>query len=148
VIAAVEDEVSIAIASLFSGHGQQFQALSAKAAVFHDVFANLLNGGAAQYIGTEAANVKQTLASAMGTAASGFFQTSSTFPIANGGVEAITTTGFGVNTPLRRVVLFSEADFNKFWPDGSEAIEFKIATPILSFGGQEFVSLMSAPKWT
>ena len=32
VIAAAEDEVSAAIASLFSGHGQQFQALSARAA--------------------------------------------------------------------------------------------------------------------
>ena len=34
VMAAAGDEVSAAIASLFSGHGQQFQALSAQAAAF------------------------------------------------------------------------------------------------------------------
>ena len=38
VIAAGGDEVSAAIASLFSGHGQQFQALSAQAAAFHSQF--------------------------------------------------------------------------------------------------------------
>jgi hypothetical protein len=38
VIAAAEDEVSAAIASLFSGHGQAFQALSAQAAAFHSQF--------------------------------------------------------------------------------------------------------------
>ena len=38
VIAAARDEVSAAIASLFSGHGQQFQALSAQAAAFHSQF--------------------------------------------------------------------------------------------------------------
>jgi hypothetical protein len=35
VLAAAEDEVSEAIASLFSGHAQAFQALSAQAAAFH-----------------------------------------------------------------------------------------------------------------
>jgi PE family len=35
VTTAAADEVSAAIASLFSSHGQQFQALSAKAAAFH-----------------------------------------------------------------------------------------------------------------
>ncbi len=35
VLAAAEDEVSAAIAALFSAHGQGFQALSAQAAAFH-----------------------------------------------------------------------------------------------------------------
>ncbi len=35
VMAAAEDEVSAAIATLFSGHAQQYQALSAQAAAFH-----------------------------------------------------------------------------------------------------------------
>ena len=35
VVAAAGDEVSAAIATLFSGHAQQFQALSAQAAGFH-----------------------------------------------------------------------------------------------------------------
>jgi hypothetical protein len=63
VIAAAEDEVSAAIASLFSGHGQQFQALSAQAAAFHTQFVHALSGAAGSYGLTEAANVSplQTL---------------------------------------------------------------------------------------
>jgi triacylglycerol lipase len=34
-LAAAEDEVSAAIAAVFSAHGQGFQALSAQAAAFH-----------------------------------------------------------------------------------------------------------------
>ena len=64
VIAAAEDEVSAAIASLFSGHGQQFQALSAQAAAFHAQFVQALNAGAGAYASSEAANagLLQTLA--------------------------------------------------------------------------------------
>lgn len=62
VAAPAADEVSAAITSVFGAHGQQFQALSARAAAFHDEFVNLLSGGAAQYVSTEAANVQQALA--------------------------------------------------------------------------------------
>ena len=43
VLAAAEDEVSAAIAALFSSHGQQFQALSAQASAFHSQFVQALN---------------------------------------------------------------------------------------------------------
>jgi len=43
VVAAAEDEVSAAIASLFSGHGQAYQALSAEAAAFHGQFVRALS---------------------------------------------------------------------------------------------------------
>src|ERR1700677_4215062 len=56
VAAAAEDEVSAAIAALFSGHAQEFQALSTQAAAFHTEFVQLINGGAAQYAAAEAAN--------------------------------------------------------------------------------------------
>ncbi len=56
VAAAAEDEVSTAIASLFSDHGQAFQALSARAAAFHTEFVQALSGGAAGYAGAESAN--------------------------------------------------------------------------------------------
>jgi PE family len=56
VIAAAEDEVSAAIASLFSGHAQQFHALSAQAADFHSQFVQALNAGARAYASSEAAN--------------------------------------------------------------------------------------------
>ena len=46
VLAAGADEVSSAIASLFSGHGQAYQALSAQAATFHQQFVQALSAGA------------------------------------------------------------------------------------------------------
>ena len=58
VLAAAEDEVSTAIASLFGAHGQAYQALGAQAAAFHQEFVQLLNAGAARYAGAEAANAK------------------------------------------------------------------------------------------
>jgi hypothetical protein len=57
-LAAAEDEVSAAIASLFSSHGTAFQALSAQAATFHSKFVQALNAAARAYASTEAANAK------------------------------------------------------------------------------------------
>src|SRR5882757_1917134 len=54
VMAAAADEVSAAIASLFSSHGQAFQALSAQAATFHTEFLQALNGAGQAYAPTEA----------------------------------------------------------------------------------------------
>ncbi|WP_066913495.1 PE family protein [Mycobacterium interjectum] len=62
VVAAAGDEVSAAIAALFSSHAQQYQALNAQAAAFHCQFTNLLNAGAASYLGTEIANARATAA--------------------------------------------------------------------------------------
>ena len=56
VLAAGADEVSAAVASLFAGHGQAFQALSAQAAAFHAQFVQALNGAGATYAAAEAAN--------------------------------------------------------------------------------------------
>ena len=56
-IAAGGDEVSAAIASLFSSHGTAFQALSAQAAAFHSQFVQALTAGAGSYVSAEAANV-------------------------------------------------------------------------------------------
>src|ERR1700752_4941443 len=56
VLAAAEDEVSAAIAALFSAHGQGFQALSAQAAAFHDQFVQALSGAGGAYIAAEFAN--------------------------------------------------------------------------------------------
>lgn len=57
VVAAAQDEVSTAVAALFGNHAQQFQALTAKAAAFHDQFVQTLTGGAASYVEAEAASV-------------------------------------------------------------------------------------------
>ncbi|WP_156763723.1 PE family protein, partial [Mycobacterium sp. 852002-50816_SCH5313054-b] len=56
VLAAAEDEVSAAIAALFSAHGRYFQGLGAQAVAFHDHFTQTLRGAAGAYRGTEAAN--------------------------------------------------------------------------------------------
>ncbi|OBJ60604.1 PE family protein [Mycobacterium sp. 1423905.2] len=62
-LAAGADEVSAAISQLFGVHGQEFQALHAQAAAFHDEFVSLLNAGAGAYASAEAAGA-QTLLSA------------------------------------------------------------------------------------
>jgi triacylglycerol lipase len=61
VMAAAGDEVSAAITAVFSSHAQQFQALSAQAAAFHDQFVQILNSGAWSYASTEAANASPML---------------------------------------------------------------------------------------
>ncbi|WP_152531532.1 PE family protein, partial [Mycobacterium sp. UM_CSW] len=65
VVAAGADEVSAAIASLFSGQAQDFHALTTRAAAVHDQFVQALGGGAASYASAEAANVQQTLMNAI-----------------------------------------------------------------------------------
>jgi hypothetical protein len=57
IVVAAQDEVSAAIAQLFSGHGQAYQALSAQAAAFHEQFVQTLTAGAGSYVSAEAANV-------------------------------------------------------------------------------------------
>ncbi|WP_263988657.1 PE family protein, partial [Mycobacterium conspicuum] len=56
VLPAGADEVSAAIAGLFGAHAQAYQSLSAQAASFHQQFVALMNGGAARYAASEAAN--------------------------------------------------------------------------------------------
>ncbi|WP_264960824.1 PE family protein, partial [Mycobacterium kiyosense] len=57
VLAAGADQVSAAMAALFSAHGQAYQQLSAQALAFHDQFARILGSGAGAYAAAEAANV-------------------------------------------------------------------------------------------
>src|SRR6185503_15018591 len=56
VLAAAEDEVSTAIAAIFSAHGEGFQVASAQASAFHDQFTQALFAGRSLYAGAEAAN--------------------------------------------------------------------------------------------
>ncbi|WP_142282226.1 PE family protein, partial [Mycobacterium sp. IEC1808] len=65
VLAAAGDEVSAAIASVFSTHAQEFQALSDQAAAFHNQFVEALAGAGGLYAGAEAANASP-LASLLG----------------------------------------------------------------------------------
>lgn len=56
VLAPAGDQVSAAVASLFSGHGQAYQALSAQVSAFHNQFVQDLTSAAGSYAGAEAAN--------------------------------------------------------------------------------------------
>lgn len=55
VLPAGADEISAAIAEVLGSHGEEFQSISSRAAQFHDEFVKLLNSGAGQYSGAEAA---------------------------------------------------------------------------------------------
>lgn len=55
-LVAANDEVSAAIASLFSGHAQAYQAASAQAATFHEQFVQALSSASGAYATAEAAN--------------------------------------------------------------------------------------------
>ncbi len=57
ILVAAEDEVSAAIAELFSGHAHGFQALSAQVAAFHDQFVQALTAGVRSYARAEATHV-------------------------------------------------------------------------------------------
>jgi hypothetical protein len=49
VVAAAGDEVSAAIAALFGGYGQEFQALSTQVSAFHEQFVAALGSGGLMY---------------------------------------------------------------------------------------------------
>lgn len=55
-LAAAEDEVSAAIAELFSAHGEGYQALSAQVARFHTEFVQTLTNASGAYAAAEAAS--------------------------------------------------------------------------------------------
>ncbi|ORV00483.1 hypothetical protein AWB93_08035 [Mycobacterium bohemicum] len=53
---AAQDEVSAAISQLFGAYAQEYQAISAQAALFHQQFVEAINAGGGQYAAAEAAN--------------------------------------------------------------------------------------------
>ncbi|MEQ6324318.1 PE family protein, partial [Mycobacterium canetti] len=62
VLAAAGDEVSAAIAALFSAHAQEYRLLSAQVATFHEQFVRSLTAAGGAYASAEAANASlQTL---------------------------------------------------------------------------------------
>ena len=66
IAAAAQDEVSLAIASLFGNVGQEFQGLSAQAQAFHTQFVSAMNGSAAAYVSAEAASASPLQAAQQG----------------------------------------------------------------------------------
>src|SRR6516225_7211551 len=69
VVVAAQDEVSAAISALFGNYGQEYQALSARVAAFHEQFVQALSSGGLMYAAAEAAN-----AAPLGSPAQGIVQ--------------------------------------------------------------------------
>ena len=63
-VPAAQDEVSEAVAAVFGGYAQEYHALSAQAAEFHDQLAQTLGASAASYAAAESANATALLQTA------------------------------------------------------------------------------------
>ncbi|GFG91805.1 hypothetical protein MBOU_38470 [Mycobacterium bourgelatii] len=94
-LAAGGDEVSAAIAALFSGHGRAYQVVSGQAAAFHARFVQALVAGAESYAAAEAANVSPLQAAAQGVQAAinGPVQALTGRPLFGNGADGAAGTG-------------------------------------------------------
>lgn len=101
IAAAGQDEISIAIASMFGNFGQEFQVLNAQAQTFHAEFESLLSSGASAYISAEAANAGHVLTNAVHGAGA--------FP--NGGAGALLSGQIQTGAVSPAAVM---RDFNSF----------------------------------
>ncbi len=126
IAAPAADEVSAAVTALFGMRGQEFQALSTKAAAFHDEFVNLLNGGAAQYVSTEAANAGQTAMNAMNTTGAAAASPAQTFSQGFGPLQVVISVGAGgvtesliLNSPFGQIGSLSLSGIPFAAPGGS-----------------------------
>lgn len=90
------DEVSAAITSVFGRAADEFHSLGVQAAAYHDNFVGALSGGAGQYAGAEAANVRQMLAGGLDASAQ---SVSGTFFALNTPIGAINFTYSGILPP-------------------------------------------------
>ncbi|MCV7077688.1 PE family protein, partial [Mycobacterium szulgai] len=95
--AAGADEVSAAIAALFGSHGQEYQALSARAAALHDRFVQTLQANAGSYAGAEAVNASplQTIEQDILGVINAPTQTLLGRPLIGNGADATTPGGNG-----------------------------------------------------
>ena len=91
VLAAAGDEVSAAIASLFSSHAQDYQALSGQAAAFHTQFVQALTGAGGAYASAEAA-ATSPLQSVLGVINEPFLALLGR-PLIGNGANGVTGTG-------------------------------------------------------
>lgn len=150
VAAPAADEVSSAIAALLGTHAQEFQTINAEASAFHDEFVNRLSGGAAQYVSTELANARQTLANTLNApvqalaaaanpaANSGFPGISENFNIGPFGISLSTTAlSYGTGGLLGA----SNGSVSLNTPFGAYPLLSATGTEAISPNGQFFLSL-------
>jgi hypothetical protein len=96
IAAAAQDEISVAVSSLFGDFGQQFHALNAQAQAFHAEFENLLSSGASAYVSAEAGGAASLL--------SGHIQTGAQAAAQSGLIGGIESFGATVAAPYQALV--------------------------------------------
>lgn len=95
--AAGADEISAALAALFAGYGQQYQALAAQLAVRYGQFTRDLVTGADAYAAAEGANISQLLSSP-GDVVNGSVQSLTGRPLIGDGADGYTNArGIGTS---------------------------------------------------
>ena len=107
IAAAAQDEVSVAIASMFGNVGQEFQAFSAQAQAFHAEFVSVMNGSAAAYVSAEAA-AGQTLTSAAAAPAQALLGGGAAMVTGQGAAtmaQGIGSFGAAVAAPYQQLVI-------------------------------------------
>ncbi len=95
-LAAGADEVSTAVASLFSGHSQAFQAIGAQASKFHAQFVQALSGAGGAYAAAEAANASPLQAAEQAAAGVQWFSPWESLtgrPLVGNGANGVAGTG-------------------------------------------------------
>jgi hypothetical protein len=96
IAAAAQDEISVAVSSLFGDFGQQFHALNAQAQAFHAEFENLLSSGASAYVSAETNGAASLL--------SGHIQTGAQAAAQSGLLGGIESFGATVAAPYQSLV--------------------------------------------
>jgi hypothetical protein len=120
IVAAAEDEVSLALASLFGNVGHEFQAMSAQAQAFHAEFVSAMNASAAAYTSAEAAG--QSLMSAAAAPAQTLFGGGAAMVTGQGAAtvaQGIGSFGATVAAPYQQLVINTS---NNLQAIGSTAI--------------------------
>ncbi|ORB08578.1 PE family protein, partial [Mycobacterium intermedium] len=92
VFAAGADEVSAAVAAVFSSYARSYQALSAQAAAFHEQFVQVLAAGAGSYSAADAASAA-SIASPLLNAINAPFLAATGRPLIGNGANATTPGG-------------------------------------------------------
>jgi triacylglycerol lipase len=137
ILAAAQDEVSTAVASLFAEQGQAFQALGAQAAAFNAQFVQALNAAGGAYTAAEAVSASPLRTSASGITGYANMLASdilgsppSVIPATQG---AIFTGIPSLGSRISAVSLFAIRDFaNLLPPDLTTQLAQRVVAPLLS----------------
>jgi len=139
IVAAAEDEVSTAIATLFGAYGEEYRALNAQAAEYHEWFVQALNRSAGSYLAVESASAAALLHTATShlveAAGATTVGTSVVSPLAEL-VETTLVMG-GSGMPLPTTGFINAVNTNFIQPILSGTVPQALATPeqFYPFGG-------------